>query len=55
MAVFALFGIVPVFLYCLIQTIRDYRRREVIMTVWGLLLCGVSAWMIVSVFRNPGY
>jgi hypothetical protein len=55
MAAFALFLIVPIFGYTLVQALLDCRRRSWAMMVWGVLVAVICGWGIIEVFRSPGY
>ena len=55
MAIFALIGILPLLAYCVVQTIRDYRAKSVLMCVWGMLMIALLTWLSIRTGSQPSY
>jgi hypothetical protein len=55
MAIYALIGILPLLAYCVVQTVRDYRSKSVLMCVWGIVMVALLAWLAIQTGRVPSY
>lgn len=55
MAAFALLYLLPLAAYLLVQTIRDYRAKQVLLCLWGVGLLSLTLFLITDVFKSPGY
>jgi hypothetical protein len=55
MGFIALLILLPLIAYCLVQTIRDYRARRVLMSLWGMAMTALLFWLFVRAGRGPQY
>jgi hypothetical protein len=54
LAVFALYGLLPLLAYCVIQTFLDFRRKSIFMAIGGVLMAVLLMLIVVRVFQDPG-
>lgn len=47
--------LLPLLIYCLVQSYRDVRRRDWILAVWGGVTILFLAWLIEAMTRGPSY
>jgi len=45
--------IAPLLGYCLAQTLRDCRRKQWFMALWGALMLALVGWMSVMILSGP--
>jgi hypothetical protein len=53
--IFAFVVLLPLMVYCLVQTARDVLRRSWLMVIWGVATNACLFWVVANIFARPGY
>jgi drug/metabolite transporter superfamily protein YnfA len=52
---FVVLGLLPLLAYCVVQAVRDARRRHYVFAAWGGAMVLYIAWAIEVITRGPSY
>jgi hypothetical protein len=55
MQIFVVLGLLPLLAYCVVQAVRDARRRHWIFAAWGGATVLYIAWVVEAMTRGPSY